>query len=407
MTSLVTLRIAMTALRRNKGRSLLTALGIIIGIAAVIAVVSITQGASAMIRDQIASMGNNILTVFPGSMTTGGFHGGAGTQQTLTAEDADAILRECRSVIAISPIVRSGAQVVCRENNWSTGIQGVNTSYLAVRNWELDNGNFFTDTDLRSGARVCVLGATVVEQLFADDEPVGKTIRIKNMPFQVLGTLAAKGSAAFGQDQDDTILVPWTTARRILQNSPFNNVNQLLVSATSLEAMPLARQEITAILRQRHHLAPSADDDFTVRDQTEVTEMIGRLTSVMQMLLITMALISLVVGGIGIMNIMLVSVTERTREIGLRLAVGARKRDVLFQFLAEAVVLAMTGGMLGIFLGIVVARVVAVTLGWQVLVSALGIFVALGFSAAVGIVFGIYPAWRAARLDPIESLRHE
>jgi putative ABC transport system permease protein len=407
MTSMATIRIALTALRRNKGRSLLTALGIIIGIAAVIAVVAVTQGASEMIREQISSMGNNILMVFPGSMSTGGFHGGAGTQQTLTADDADAILRECRYIAAISPIVRSGAQVVYRENNWSTGIQGVNSSYPAVRNWELDGGNFFGDSDLRSGARVCVLGATVAEQLFTVDDPVGKTIRIRNMPFQVLGTLARKGSAAFGQDQDDTILVPWTTARRVLQNSPFNNVNQLLASATSLETMPLARQEMGAILRQRHHLSATADDDFTVRDQTEVTEMIGKLTFVMQMLLITMALISLVVGGIGIMNIMLVSVTERTREIGLRLAVGARKHDVLFQFLTEAIVLAVAGGVLGIFFGIVVAYIVAASLGWQVLVSAWGILIALGCATSVGILFGSYPAWRAARLDPIESLRHE
>ncbi|MEI6217577.1 MAG: ABC transporter permease [bacterium] len=407
MTSMATIRIALTALRRNKGRSLLTALGIIIGIAAVIAVVAVTQGASEMIREQISSMGNNILMVFPGSMRTGGFHGGAGTQQTLTADDADAILRECRYVAAISPIVRSGAQVVYRENNWSTGVQGVNSSYLVVRNWELDGGNFFGDSDLRSGARVCVLGATVAEQLFTVDDPVGKTIRIRNMPFQVLGTLARKGSAAFGQDQDDTILVPWTTARRVLQNSPFNNVNQLLASATSLEAMPLARQEMSAILRQRHHLSATADDDFTVRDQTEVTEMIGKLTFVMQMLLITMALISLVVGGIGIMNIMLVSVTERTREIGLRLAVGARKHDVLFQFLTEAIVLAVAGGVLGIFFGIVVAYIVAASLGWQVLVSVWGILIALGCATSVGVLFGSYPAWRAARLDPIESLRHE
>lgn len=407
MTSLVTLRIAMTALRRNKGRSLLTALGIIIGIAAVIAVFAVTEGASSMIRQQISSMGNNILIVFPGSMSMGGFRGGAGTQQTLTSDDADAILRDCRSIAAISPIVRTGAQIVYRENNWSTGIQGVNTSFLTVRNWELDSGNFFSDSDLRTGTRVCVLGATVADQLFASDDPIGKTIRIRNMPFQILGTLARKGTAAFGQDQDDTILVPYTTARRVLQNSPFNNVSQILASAVSLESMTIARREMSAILRQRHRLAVTADDDFTVTDQTEVTEMIGKLALVMKGLLVTMAFISLVVGGIGIMNIMLVSVTERTREIGLRLAVGAFKRDILFQFLTEAIVLAGVGGIIGIGFGIVAAYGVAAWLGWPVLVSTVGILIAMSCATTVGILFGSYPAWRAARLDPIESLRHE
>lgn len=407
MTLLATIRIAMTALRRNKGRSLLTTLGIIIGIAAVIAVVAVTQGANSTMRQQISSMGSNILMVFPGSMRTGGFHGGAGSQQTLTADDAEAIASECRYVAAVSPVVNSGAQIVYRENNWQTGVRGVNTGFPAVRNWELKDGSFFADSDLRSGARVCVLGATVVDQLFTGEDPVGKTIRIKNMPFVVLGTLANKGSAAFGQDQDDTVLIPWTTCRRVLQNSPFNNVNQILVSAVSTEAIPAARLEIAAILRQRHRLAESADDDFSVTDMTEVTEMISQVSRVMTLLLTAIASISLIVGGIGIMNIMLVSVTERTREIGLRLAVGARQRDILMQFLAEAVVLAAAGGVLGICLGVLVAYLVAAWQNWPVLISTGGVVVALAFSAGVGIVFGLYPAWRAARLDPIESLRHE
>ncbi len=407
MSWLVTLRIALRALRRNKGRSLLTALGIIIGIAAVIAVVAVGQGASVSMREQINSMGNNLVMVFPGSMRTGGFHGGAGSVQTLTAEDGEAIERECPNVRGVSPVVRTGAQLVYREKDWGTSIQGVGAQFLTVRSWDVRDGDFFTEADVRSGTRVCVLGATVADQLMPDESPVGKTLRIKNMSFRVLGVLTRKGSAAFGQDQDDTVVIPWTTARRVLQKSPFSNVNQLLISLSSMDVMAATRDEIAAILRERHRLARGADDDFTVTDMTEVTQMITQVSRLMTVLLTVIASISLVVGGIGIMNIMLVSVTERTREIGLRLAVGARRRDILLQFLVEAIALSGVGGVLGIGLGVITAQIVANVNRWPVLVSPGAIAMALGFSAGVGVFFGFYPAWRAARLNPIESLRHE
>ena len=403
----VILRIALRALRRNKTRSVLTALGIIVGIAAVIAVVAVSQGASVRIREQINSMGNNLLLVLPGSQNVSGFRGGSGSQQTLTAEDGDAILKESPLATAVTPLVRSGGQVVYRENNWATQIQGVAPSYLQVRNWEVEQGVFFTDAEVRSGARVCVLGATVAAQLFAEDDPLGKTIRVRNMPFRVVGVMAKKGTAAWGQDQDDTILIPWTTVRRVLWNSPFNNVNQIMVSLTTLDVLPQAKVEIGALLRQRHRLAPSADDDFTLTDMTEQTQTITQVSSLMTILLTVIASISLVVGGIGIMNIMLVSVTERTREIGLRMAVGARRRDILAQFLIEAVVLSGIGGLLGAGLGSLAAQILATKNHWPVLISAGSVVLALSVSAAVGIFFGLYPAWRAARLNPIESLRYE
>jgi putative ABC transport system permease protein len=407
MNNVITLRIAMRALIRNKTRSLLTALGIIIGIAAVIAVVAVGQGASVTMQKQISSMGNNLVMVFPGSSRSGGFHGGMGTTQTLTANDGDAILKECPLVLAVSPLVRAGAQCIYRENNWATSVLGVNVQYQDVRNWDVAVGSFFTDADLRSAARVCVLGKTVATQLFQGDEPVGQTIRIKNMPFRVLGVMAPKGSAAWGQDQDDTIIAPWTTVRRVLQNSAFDNVNQLILSLSSMQVLPQAKQEITGILRQRHRLSPGADDDFTITDMTEVTQMMTQVSRLMTMLLTVIASISLMVGGIGIMNIMLVAVSERTREIGLRLAVGARRRDILMQFLVEAVVLSGTGGLIGIAVGVSAANILAKINHWPVMISPGAVLLALGFSAGVGIFFGFYPAVRAARLNPIESLRRE
>ena len=407
MTGIITLRIAMRALIRNKTRSLLTALGIIIGIAAVIAVVAVGQGASVTMRNQINSMGNNIVMIFPGSQKAGGFRGGAGTQQNLTAEDGDAILQECPLVAALSPLVRSGAQCVFKEKNWATSVQGVNVQYLDVRNWELDSGSFFTEADLRSASRVCVIGKTVVDQLFQDERPIGQTIRIRNMPFRIVGVMTPKGSAAWGQDQDDTIIAPWTTVRRVLQNSAFNNVNQLMLSLTSMDTLEQAKHEIGEIIRQRHRINPANEDDFTITDMTEVTKMVTQVSSMMTMLLTVIASISLVVGGIGIMNIMLVAVSERTREIGLRLAVGARRRDILMQFLVEAVALSGAGGIIGIGLGISAANILAKTNHWPVMISASSVLIALLFSAGVGIFFGFYPAWRAARLNPIESLRRE
>jgi len=400
-------RIALRALYRNKTRSLLTALGIIIGIAAVIAVVAVGQGASVMMKKQIGSMGSNLVMIFPGSSRGGGFRGGMGTQPTLTAEDGEAIARECPAVQAISPIVRTGGQCVYRDRDWASTIQGVGADFLRARNWTLRDGEFFMEADLRGGARVCVLGKTVVDQLFDDDNPVGKTIRSRNMPFRVIGVLNPKGSAAFGQDQDDTLIVPWTTVRRVLQNSPFNNVNMLLLSLTSMEAFDQTERDISAILRQRHRLAAGAEDDFNVMNMTEVTQAMTQVSSLMTVLLTAIAAISLVVGGIGIMNIMLVAVSERTREIGLRMAVGARRRDILMQFLAEAMALSAAGGLIGIGAGIATARLLARANRWPILISPGAVLLAFCFSGAVGIFFGFYPAWRASRLSPIDSLRRE
>lgn len=401
------LRLAIRSLARNPGRSLLTALGIIIGIAAVIAVIAVGQGASSALRGQISSMGSNLLIIFPGSSQAGGFRGGAGTQQNLTEEDAEAILRETHHLVALSPIVRGGAQAIFRENNWATSLQGVNPDYLRVRNWDLHEGDNFTEADIRSGTRVCLLGSTVAEQLQPGESLVGKSIRIRNMPFWVLGVLAPKGSTAWGQDQDDVIILPWTTLRRTLQNSRFNNFSQILISLDSLDNLEAVRAELSSLLRQRHRIAPGSDDDFTITDMTEITQTITQVSSLMTILLTVIASISLIVGGIGIMNIMLVSVTERTREIGLRLAVGARRRDLLLQFLVESVVLSGIGGLLGMGIGVGAALVVARTNNWPVLISTQSILIAFLFSAGVGIFFGFYPAWRAARLDPIESLRRE
>jgi putative ABC transport system permease protein len=330
-----------------------------------------------------------------------------GSRSTLTAQDGEAILNEVPYIKAVSPAVRAGGQLIYQQKNYGCSIQGVAPSYLEIRDWELSKGSFFTDSDIRSATKVCVLGATVVKELFDTEDPVGKMMRIRNMPFRVIGVLEKKGSAAFGQDQDDVVIVPWTTARRVLQNTPFNDVNQLLISLTSLKLLEPATKEITAILRQRHRLAPGADDDFTVMNMTEITQTITSTSVLMTLLLAVIASISLIVGGIGIMNIMLVSVTERTREIGLRMAVGAQSKDILMQFLVEAVVLAGIGGIFGILLGSTIAEIISRTYKWPILVSAQSVLLAFGFAAAVGIFFGFFPAWRASRLNPIEALRYE
>jgi len=402
------LKVALRAIARNKTRSLLTALGIIVGIAAVIAVVSIGQGAQTMMMTQISSMGNNLIMVFPGSRNQGGVHGGSGSAQTLTAEDGQAIAQDLAHLVrAVTPMVRSGGQVIYQENNWSTQIQGVSVDYPEVRNWDMASGVFFTTADQRAGARVCVIGQTVADNLFVGDDPVGKSLRIRNMPFRVLGVMARKGSNTMGSDQDDTIIAPYTTVRRVLYNSIFNNVNMLLVSLHSLDDIPAAKEEIGKLLRQRHKLAPHADDDFNLLDMTEISNTIGSVTKLMTILLTTVASISLLVGGIGIMNIMLVSVTERTREIGLRMAIGAAPSDILLQFITEAMVLSTVGGLIGVGIGIVGARAVGRIQEWPILVTESSVLVAFLFSAAIGVFFGFYPALRASRLNPIECLRYE
>ena len=402
------LKVALRAIARNKTRSLLTALGIIVGIAAVIAVVAIGQGAQTMMMNQINSMGSNLVMVFPGSRSQGGVHGGSGSVQTLTAEDGEAIAHDLSHLVrAVTPMVRSGGQVIYQENNWSTQIQGVSVDYPEVRNWDMASGVFFTTADQRAGSRVCVIGQTVADNLFLSDDPVGKSIRIRNMPFRVLGVMARKGSNTMGSDQDDTIIAPYTTVRRVLYNSIFNNVNMLLVSLHSLSDLPAAKEELGKLLRQRHKLAPNADDDFNLLDMTEISNTIGSVTKLMTILLTTVASISLLVGGIGIMNIMLVSVTERTREIGLRMAIGASPGDILLQFITEAMVLSTVGGLIGVAVGIFGARAVGRIQEWPILVTESSVLVAFLFSAAIGVFFGFYPALRASRLNPIDCLRYE
>ncbi len=409
MNPLLLLRVALRALCRAKVRSLLTSLGIIVGIAAVIAMKAIGDGATAMIQNQMSSLGNNLVMIFPGSQNAGGVRGGSGTQQTLMDGDATAIARECVHVNAVCPMVSTGAQAIFGANNWRARIQGVTTSFQEVRRWSVDEGAFFAEADMRSGSRVCILGATVAQNLFGEGEPLPENayIRIRNLPFRVLGILSKKGTAAWGQDQDDIILTPLSTCRRVLQRNSFENVDQIMVSLDDMDHLDAAREEITAVLRERHHLPPATDDDFTIRDMTEVTKMVSSVATSMRILLTIIASISLVVGGIGIMNIMLVSVTERTREIGLRMAVGARQRDILRQFLVEAILLSAVGGLLGIGVGVGAARVLAQAKQWPILIDPSTILLALGVAAGIGIFFGFYPAWRASRLNPIDALRYE
>jgi putative ABC transport system permease protein len=401
-------KVALRAIARNKTRSLLTALGIIVGIAAVIAVVAIGQGASTMMMTQINSMGNNLVMIFPGSRNQGGVHSGSGGSQTLSAEDGEAIAHDLQHLVrAVTPVVRSGGQAIYQENNWSTQIQGVSIDFPEVRNWEMAAGTFFTAADQRAGSRVCIIGQTVSDNLFPGEDPTGKSLRIRNMPFRVLGVMARKGSNSMGSDQDDTIIAPYTTVRRVLQNSIFNNVNMLLVSLYALEDIPVAKEEIGKLLRQRHKLSNNTDDDFNTIDMTEITNTIGSITKLMTILLTTVASISLLVGGIGIMNIMLVSVTERTREIGLRMAIGATPGDILLQFITEAMALSTVGGLIGVALGVAGAQTVGRIQGWPILVTESSVVAAFLFSAAIGVFFGFYPALRASRLNPIDCLRYE
>jgi ABC-type antimicrobial peptide transport system permease subunit len=410
--SAMPLRIAILALGRNKVRSSLTMLGVIIGVAAVIAMVAIGSGATQSVQKQIATMGQNMLMIMPGSSSSGAVMFGAGSVQTLTPNDALAIQRECPSVAAVSVTVRARAQIVYQDVNWAPAtVQGCDPEFLVVRQWPIVEGEGFSDQDLKNAAQVCLLGMTVVDNLFHDESPVGKRIRVKGLPFRVVGVLDKKGANTFGSDQDDVLLLPWTTCKKKLQGSSFNNVDQLLVSAVSPEAMTALEGEIRDVLRATHRLtrdrAGAVADDFTIRNMTELLGAMTATTGVMTSLLAAIASVSLLVGGIGIMNIMLVSVTERTREIGLRMAVGATGTDVLSQFLVESIVLSGIGGLLGIGAGVGGALAVANFAHWPVVVSAQAIAVAVLFSAAVGVMFGFYPAWRASRLDPIDALRYE
>ncbi len=396
------IKVALRALRRSAMRSVLTALGIIIGVAAVIAMVSIGNGAKSQVEASIASLGQNIITVFPGSMTTGGMRGGWGSASSLTVEDAEAITREVTGIAALSPEMTDRSQVLANGLNWNTTIRGEDISYLDIRLWAIDEGEMFSEADVHSANKVCVIGRTTATQLFQDSDPIGQSLRIRNIPFKVLGVLASKGFNFFGQDQDDVVIIPYTSHIKRIARRP--NLNSIIIQAQSPEVMARIQQDVTDLLQQRRN---GKEPDFTVRNQQELAEAATATTKTMTLLLGAIASVSLVVGGIGIMNIMLVSVTERTREIGIRLAVGAHGRDVLTQFLVEAIILSVMGGALGVALGVGASQIVSKLNNWPVLVSTSAIVGAVGFSALIGIFFGFYPARKAAQLDPIEALRYE
>jgi putative ABC transport system permease protein len=406
MDVMAIIRIALRALARNKMRSSLTMLGIIIGVGAVIAMVSVGQGAQQQAQQQIAAMGSNILFVGSGTVTRGGMRMGSGATKTLVYEDMLAILRECPAVKAAAPGSQSSAQVVYGNDNWATQINGTEPQYFDIRTWPFQEGSSFSQGDVDMAANVAVIGETVRKNLFGATDPVGETVRISNLPFKVVGVLTPKGtSAAMGQDQDDIILVPITTLQKKITGQ--NWLRWIMVSAVSREASYTAQQQITSLLRDRHRIRPGQDDDFMVRNLADVADLADQQARLFTVLLASIASISLIVGGIGIMNIMLVSVTERTREIGIRMAIGATEGDVQQQFLIEAVVLSLVGGAVGITSGVGASYLITQTLGWPVLVSPMAIVAAVVFSTAVGIFFGFYPARKAARMDPIEALRYE
>ena len=406
---IIAVRIAFRALRRNTLQSLLTILGIIIGVAAVIAMVSISQGASVAVQEQIARMGNNLLVILPGSVTQGGVRTGAGGRASLRVNDAKAMQRECPAVSAVTYLRRQVQQVVAGNQNWSTSIFGVTPEYQTVRDWPLAAGRFMTKQDDESGAAVAVLGQTVVENLFGPGQtPLEQVVRINNVPFRVVGILTPKGQSTQGADQDDTVLIPFTTAeRKVMGAAMLGTVGSIMVSAVSPELIPEAQRQITALLRERHRLKSTQDNDFQIRNLADVAATAQSTSQSMSILLASVASVSLVVGGIGIMNIMLVSVTERTREIGIRMAVGAKRRDILTQFLLEAVVLSTLGGLWGVVLGVIGSQLVSALAAWPTIVPLEAILLAVVFSGAVGVFFGFYPARKAAYLDPIEALRYE
>jgi putative ABC transport system permease protein len=399
------LAMGISALTRNRMRSALTVLGIVIGVAAVIATLSIGQGARAAVQNQIRAMGANVLTVIPGTQTAGGARGGMGSITSLTPDDAIAIKKECPAVQAAAPGVRTVAQIVYGNLNWNTQVQGTTADFSEIRQWPVADGVFITDSDVRGAAKVVVLGKNVATELFGDADPVGQTVRIKDIPFRVVGVMAFKGGTGWGGDQDDTVLIPITAAQRKLMG--ITHANWIVCSAVSERQVDAAVQQITELLRVRHRIREANGDDFFIRTQLEAATTAAETSKVMTLLLASVAAVSLLVGGIGIMNIMLVSVTERTREIGIRRALGARRRDILAQFLLEAAFLALAGGALGVALGIGSSSLITQLARWPTMIQPSAVLMAFGFASGVGLFFGFYPARRASQLDPIEALRYE
>ena len=405
LRSLLTAMIALRALRRNKMRSLLTALGIIIGVASVIAMVAVGNGAQARIESQVSALGRNLLTVFAGSRRSGGVNSGLGSASTITLADAEAMAREVTDVVAISPEVSASAQVIANGRNWSTSIVGESPDYLKIRDWKLAAGSMFSAREVRGAAKVAVLGSKTAHELFGPLNPVGQTVRVKNIPFVVIGLLESKGAGMGGQNQDDRLIIPYTTAmRRVTGEKYLRSVN---VQIGSAERMDAAQQQITSLLRQRHRLTGDRNDDFNLFNQKEIADTVGSVSRIITLLLGAISGISLVVGGIGIMNIMLVSVTERTREIGIRIAVGAQPGAIKLQFLIEAITLSLLGGLIGVLLGVGASKLVAVVADFKAVVSVGSICLAFGVSFLIGVFFGFYPARKAAGLDPIDALRYE
>jgi putative ABC transport system permease protein len=403
-----TAQIALRALRTNKMRSSLTMLGIIIGVAAVITMVAVGAGVSRKLEDQIAMMGSNLLIVQPGSQTSGGIRMGGGSQQTLNLDDAMAIQKECPAVQDVAPTLDGGAQIVSGNLNWSTRVTGTTPGMLSVRDWLLSSGRAMTDDDVKSATKVALLGQTVVDNLFGGIDPIDQVIRIKKIPFKVIGVMVSKGQSMVGQDQDDVVYVPVTTAQKKLFGTSFPGmVRMITIKAISFEDLPNAESQITELLRQRHRIGINKDDDFTVRNLTQFMQTAEEQTRIMTIFLGAIASISLLVGGIGIMNIMLVSVTERTREIGIRMSIGAKTWDIRLQFIMEAVMLSLMGGFVGLIIGFAGSKIVSAMSGWPTEVSVLSAMLAFSFSGMVGIFFGFYPAYKASLLNPIDALRYE
>jgi putative ABC transport system permease protein len=400
-----TARLALRALRRNKLRSSLTGLGIIIGVAAVVAMVAVGNGARAQIESKVSALGQNLLTVFAGSSRSGGVNGGLGTGSNLTLADAEAMGKEVPDVIAVSPEVRSAGQAIANGRNWSTQVSGESAQYLSIRSWSLAAGTIFTERDVRTAAKVAVIGSKTATQLFGSENPIGHVVRVKSIPFVIIGLLTSKGAGMGGNNQDDILIVPYTTAMKRLTGDKYLKSVNLQIS--SAKRMATAQEQITNLLRQRHNLPVGRENDFSILNQKEIADTVGSISTIITLLLGSVAGISLLVGGIGIMNIMLVSVTERTREIGIRIAVGAQPQDILLQFLIEAITLSLLGGGIGVLCGVGAAQLTSVVAGFNAIVSTGSVLLAFGVSAAIGIFFGFYPARRAAAMNPIEALRYE